>query len=114
MVLRPAGIIFVNDDLTTSVQNALVKQLHISEVIDGYTFDARIAASSDYIDNIKLLDMRIMVVRSFEELDNRSLADVVIFVTNGLASVLQNNFGPPGITFAVLRLTWGQLNVFNT
>ena len=114
MVLRPAGVVFVNNDLTTSVQNALVKQLHISEVVDGYAFDARITANPDYVDVVKQLDLRIMVVRSFEELDNRALADVVIFVTHGLASVLQNKFGPPGITSAVNRLTWGKLVIFGT
>ncbi|MDP2685234.1 MAG: hypothetical protein Q8P20_09455 [bacterium] len=113
MALRPAGVVFVNNDLTTSVQNALVKQLHISEVVDGYSFDNRIIADSSYIAVIKQFDLRIMVVRSFEELDNRGLADVVIFVSSGLAAVLKNNFGPPNITMPVARLTWNQLGVFS-
>jgi hypothetical protein len=114
MVLRPAGIVFVNNDLTPSVQAALVRQLHISEVIDGYIFDDRITANPGYVDIVKQLNMRILVVRSFEELENRTLADVVIFVTHGLASVLENKFGPPGVTSAVCRLTWGKLCVFQT
>lgn len=114
MVLRPAGIVFVNNDLTTSVQSALVKQLHITEVIDGYVFDDRIVNNANYVDAIKLLDQRIMVVRSFEELTNRALADVVIFVSHGVASVLDNKFGPPGVTSAVCRLTWGKLCIFET
>ena len=112
MVIRPAGVVFVNADLTPSVQNALVRQLHISEVIDGYEFDDRVTADPNYTDIIKQFNLRIMVVRSFEELENRSLADVVIFVTHGLASVLENKFGPPGITSAVSRLTWGKLCIF--
>ena len=112
MVLRPSGIVFVNNDLTDSVQAALVKQLHISEVIDGYAFDNRILANPSYSDVVRQLDLRIMVVRSFLEQDNRTLADLVIFVTNGMASVLQNKFGPPGVTYAVSRLTWGQLGMW--
>ena len=114
MVLRPAGVVFVNNDLTTSVQDALVKQLHITEVIDGYVFDERIVNNSAYVDIVKQLDQRILVVRSFEELTNRTLADVVIFVSAGLASVLNNKFGPPGETSAVCRLTWGKLCIFTT
>jgi hypothetical protein len=114
MAIRPAGVVFVNNDLTSSVRDALVKQLHINEVIDGYVFDDRAAADPNYIDTVKLANLRIMVVRSFEELINRSLADVVIFVTHGLASVLENKFGPPGITTQVCRITWGKLCVFET
>ncbi len=114
MVIRPAGVIFVNNDLTENVQNALVRQLHITTVLDGYVFDQQVAADPDYVSKIKQLNRRVMVVRSFEELNNRDLADVVIFVSHGLASVLDNNFGPPGITSAVLRLTWGKLCIFET
>jgi len=112
MVLRPAGIIFVNNDLTANVQDVLVRQLHISEVIDGYTFDDRVSTIQNYVNSITVLNRRLMVVRSFEELDNRDLADVVIFVSHGLASVLENNFGPHGITSSVSRLTWGKLCVY--
>lgn len=112
MVLRPSGIVFVNNDLTTSVQAMLVTQLHITEVIDGDTFDARIAADSTYPATINQLDLRIMVVRPFTELTNRDLADVVIWVSHGLASIEENKFGPPNQTFPVLNLTWGQLSIF--
>jgi hypothetical protein len=114
MAIRPAGVVFVNNDLTTSVRDALVRQLHIDEVIDGYVFDDRVTADPDYVSTVKLANLRIMVVRSFEELTNRSLADVVIFVTHGLAYVLNNKFGPPGITTQVCRVTWGKLCVFET
>ncbi|KKN70841.1 hypothetical protein LCGC14_0427330 [marine sediment metagenome] len=112
MVIRPAGVIFVNDDLVPGVQSVLAKQLHISEIIDGYTFDQRIIASPNYVNVVKQLDLRILVVRSLEELTNRALADVVLFVTHGQASVLNNKFGPPGITSAVTRLTWGKLSIW--
>ena len=113
MVLRPAAIIFVNNDLTDSVRNMLVKQLHISEVIDGDTFDARVTADSNYPNTIKADDLRLMVVRSFLELDNRALADVVVFVSHGLAAILENNFGPKGQTYPVVNLTWGKLGIFS-
>jgi len=109
MALLPACIIFVNDDLTANVQARLVRQLHINEVVSGSVFDGRITANSDYPAVVKQLNQRLMVVRSFEELTNRTLADVVIFVSNGMASVLDNKFGPPGLTAEVCRITWGKL-----
>lgn len=109
MVLRPAGVVFVNADLTTNVQTVLVKQLQISEVTDGYSFDTVVASNSEYVNGLKRLNYRLLVVRSFEETTNRNLADVVIFVSHGLASVLMNKFGPHGITFPVSRLSWKQL-----
>ena len=112
MALRPAAIIFVNNDLTDNVKNYIVKQLHITQVMDGYAFDTLVTGVSGYVDTVKQLNQRIMVVRSFEELNNRNLADVVIFVAHGLATILHNNFGPPGITHEIVQLTWGKLCVF--
>lgn len=112
MAIRPAAIVFVNNDLAGNLEETLVRQLHIDEVLDGYVFDDRIAANSNYVADVKAANQRIMVVRSFEELANRNQADVVIFVSHGLASVLNNNFGPPGITHPVMRLTWGKICVF--
>ena len=113
-MLRPAGVIIINNDLTNSVQKAIVKQLHINEVIDGYEFDARVAADSNYITNIKLLDLRLLVKRSFDELDNRDLADVVLFAAHGLVYIMKNGFGPPGCAYAIARVTWPQLCIWDT
>jgi hypothetical protein len=112
MAIRPGAIVFVNNDLTPSVLATLVRQLHINEVLDGYVFDERVAANSNYADEVRANNSRLMVIRSFEELENRTLADVAVFVSHGLANVLKNNFGPPSITTAVCRITWGKLCVF--
>lgn len=114
MAQVPSAIIFVNNDLTDSTKNALVTQLFIDEVISGDVFDARVADGYDgyYVQLIKSNDLRLMVVRSFREQTNRELADVVIFVKAALASVLKNNFGPPGTTHSVVSLYWGELNKF--
>ncbi len=113
MVIRPAAIIFVNNDLTNSVRDMLVRQLHIDEVIDGYVFDNRVANDSNYPNTIKANDLRLMVVRSFLEPENRALADVVIFVNRGLAAILENNFGPKAQTHTVVNITWGKLCIFS-
>lgn len=112
MAIRPSGIIFVNNDLTTSVQNMLVKQLHINDVFSGDEFDAIISLDPTYPDKINQLDRRVLVIRPFTEDTNRSLADVVGFVSHGLISIEKNNFGPPGITSTVVDLTWGKLCIF--
>jgi len=105
MAIRPAAIIFVNNDLTDNVRDMLVRQLHIDEVIDGYVFDDRVTADPNYPQSIKANDLRLMVVRSFRELENRTLADVVIFVAHGLAAIEENKFGPRAQTYPVVDLT---------
>lgn len=108
----PTAIIFVNNDLTPSVSNMLVKQLYIDEVIDGYVFDQRIESDGYYLGTIAQSQKRLMVVRSFTELENRSVADVVIFVKNGMAAVETKKVGPPGLTFKILNLTWSKLKIY--
>ncbi len=112
MVVLPAAIILVNNDISANVQAMLVRQLFIDEVLDGYVFDDRVTADSDYPNLVKRQQRRLLVVRSFEELNNRTNMDVVIFFKNGLVSVLQNNFGPPVATFLVINLAWGKLGVY--
>jgi hypothetical protein len=110
----PTGIVFVNNDLTESVRNALVKQLFISEIMDGYTFDQTILNNSNYPTDIHNNNGRVMVVRSFKELDNRDLADVVIFVTHGTANIEKNKYGPHGSVYRVAELSWQKLCVFRS
>lgn len=112
MVAVPSAIVMVNQDLTAQVRAHIIKQLHISEAVFGAEFDSRIEADPDYVNVVKSQNMRILVERPYTELDNRTEADVVIFIKNGLASVLKNNFGPPGKTFPVLNLHWGQFCIF--
>lgn len=118
-----SAIIFVNNDLAPSTQSHLVRQLFITEVIDGATFDLGINSPDGYIDGymdgynqdqIKQLDQRIMVVRSFADratVPTWNLADVVMFVKQGLCAVEVNKFGPPNITISVLHISWGFLGI---
>lgn len=112
MVAVPPAVVFVNNDLVDQVRDWIVKQLHISEYMDGYTFDQRITANPDYVTEIKQLDQRLLVIRNLREHTNRNLADVVLFVKAGMASVEENKFGPPGQTVRVINLYWGQLCIY--
>jgi hypothetical protein len=112
MTARPSAIIFINTDLTENVKSFFIKQLHINEVIDGYVFDTRLSHDATYPDKVHQLDIRLMVVRSLAELQNRQYADVVLFFKNGLVCVEENKYGPPGITFPVVNLTLGKLGLF--
>jgi hypothetical protein len=113
MVVRPAAVIFVNDDLTTGVKNMFITQLHITESMSGTTFDARLVSDPDYVTKVKQLDVRLLVIRSLEENINRDYADVVAFYKAGLVSILQNKLGPPGRTYKLVNLDWGDLCVFS-
>lgn len=117
MVAVPAAILFVNDDLAASTRSHLIRQLHITDVQDGYDFDAHVAANANYPDEMRQLNRRLMVVRTFWNRGDYpeiwAIPDVVIFVKQGLASVERNNFGPPGLTLPVLKLYWGALGIFD-
>jgi hypothetical protein len=108
----PPAIIFVNNDLTANVQAALVRQLMINDgynVMDGYEFDRRVTADPNYVQIIHGSGMRVLVIRSFRDYTNRTLADLVIFVKFGMATVLKNNFGPPNIILPVDQLYFSEL-----
>lgn len=109
MTLLYSAIIFVNNDLSSSVQATLTSQLMLSEVIDGYEFDARVAADPNYPTEVHLNNLRVMVVRSFFDLTNRNLADITIFIKEGLAYIECNKIGPPGLTRPVARLQLEEL-----
>jgi hypothetical protein len=112
MAARPSAIIFINTDLTNSVKTFIMRQLHINEAIDGYVFDERLAANSNYSNIIHQFDIRLLVLRSHAETTNREQADIVLFFKNGLVCVEENKYGPPGITFPVVNLTLGKLGLY--
>ncbi len=102
-------IIFVNDDLSDNVKEALQRQLYINSTMTGIEFDLNISENSDFLSNLKIQRSKVLVIRSFTETTNRDLADIVIFVKNGLASILKNNYGPPGTTLPVDKLYLNEL-----
>ena len=111
-MIVPSAIIFVNADLVDQVRDWIVNQLHITQYMDGYVFDGYVAANPTWPTDVKLLHQRIMVIRPFNDYTNRNLADVAIFVKEGMAAVEQNRFGPPRPAFPVLNLHWGQLSIY--
>lgn len=102
----PPAIIFVNADLNATSLSTLQTQLYINDTMSDTEFDARVNVDPNYPTNIHLQGLRILVVRKdFHDLTNRALADVVIFVKQGLATILKNNLGPPGLALPIGRLT---------
>lgn len=112
MVAVPNAIIFINNDLVPQAQAHIQTQLHISQTLDGYAFDALLISDPTFLTNVIAQKRRILVLRPYTELQNRTVADVVIFVKAGMASVLQNKFGGPIDTFPVVNLHWAQLGLF--
>lgn len=104
-----SAIIFVNKDLVPQIQGVLTRQLFLDEIMDGYEFDARVASDSNYPVNVHMNNLKILVLRDLFDLTNRNLADVVMFIKAGQASIEQNKFGPPGQTYIVDKLTLNQL-----
>jgi hypothetical protein len=104
MTLLFSAIIYVNADLTESIRETLISQLMLSDVVDGYEFDARVIADPNYPEEIHLNHLRVLVIRSLFDYTNRDLADIVIFIKAGLVYVECNKVGPPGLTLPLARL----------
>jgi hypothetical protein len=109
----PSGIVFVsNDHLPDQIRDTIITQLYITSTLDGYEYDDIINNNPDFPRQVKNTNQRIMVIRSFTELESRDTADVAILVTNGMAFIENNKFGPPGYTYRIPELTWGKLFVY--
>lgn len=101
----PTAIIFINADLNATSIATLRSQLYINQILTGEQFDAVIAVDPTFPDQIHLNGARILVIREeFYPYPNYDLADVVIFLKQGLAAVQKNNVGPPGLNLPLERL----------
>lgn len=74
----------------------LQQQLLIDDTITKQEFDARVAANPNYPRIVHLQGLRVLVILTdFHDQVNRELADVVLFIKQGLASVEKNKFCEP-------------------
>ena len=116
MVAVPSGIVFVNNEISASVQDKLVTQLFIDYILTGDEFDAIIATTPNYPATVKQFRKRLLVIRSYDQdnivnnIPNRTLADILLYVANGLANMLTSSGHGP--TFPVVNITWGDFGVF--
>lgn len=105
----PSAVIIINQDVTGNTLNCLKKQLYITEVMDGYTFDGYVEAGF-----VNQANSRLLVTKDLRDHSNRDKADVVLFVNNGSVYIEQNKFGPPRQSYRVAELYWGKLRIFST
>lgn len=111
-MIVPPAIIQVNSDISTNVLEMLSKQLHITEVITGDEFDTRIASNSEYYSDYKKTNSRLLVLRPADNTNNRESVDLVCFIKAGLITIEENKNGPHGLTWPVVNIGWGKLNIF--
>jgi hypothetical protein len=104
-----SGIGLINADLTENTQAALVRQLQLSEVITGSEFSLRITQSPFYPTIVKQNNIRLMVVDALYNWPNRSIFDIVLFLKDGMISVLQDGYGPPRTLLPLDRVYWHEL-----
>jgi hypothetical protein len=112
-IIPPPGIIMCNNDLSSIVQEVLMRQLFIDRIMTGDEFDDLMSQDSGFATAYRNSGKRLLVIRPLNELQNRAEADVVLFIKEGLASVETNKFGPPGITLPVVNLTFSALGVYS-
>jgi hypothetical protein len=84
-------------------------QLFIDDTMSKEEFDARVKSDPNYPTIVHLQHLRILVILPkhvpFCEIDNLELADVVLFLHQGLADIERCHFGPPRQNFETQRLT---------
>lgn len=121
-LLNPPAIIFINDKLSQGVVDQLVKQLFITQIqtaeefdehIDGYFDDgygtdgyqdiddgydgyADGYISDTYLELIRGMGERILVMRNLLDFTNRDKADIVLSYRGGLVYVETSKVGPLG------------------
>lgn len=130
----PPAIFFINGDITYPSKNPVVfpgtnpkvselttlqTQLFIDDTMTYAEFNARVVADPNYPTIIHLRGLRILVIvplyndgYSFDgyahnphiDIPNVNLADVVLFLHQGLADVEKNKFGPPCQNYDIQRL----------
>ncbi len=130
----PPAIFFINGDITYPSTNPVVfpgtdpkaselttlqTQLFIDDTMTKAEFDARVVADPNYPTIIHLQGLRILVIvpkyndgysldgythNPHIDITNVNLADVVLFLHQGLADVEKNNFGPPCQNYDIQRL----------
>ncbi len=105
MMNIPSAIVFNNADINAEIQTKLVTQLHIDEVMTFAEFNARVTVEPNYPALIHGNKLRILVILpDYHDATNRDLADLVLFYSNGLVTVLANKFGPPGLSLQLDRI----------
>lgn len=107
-----SAIVVVNDDINEQIKSVFKRQLDCEEVIDGTEFDARITADPNYPVTAKLNNKTILVCRDLSKDFDRTVVDFVVFFKNGLVSVLNSKYGPPGLTLPLDRIYLNRL-IFN-
>jgi len=120
----PPAIIFCNGnidgygniygDLDGNGKATLEDQLYIHDTITGAEFDSRMISNPNYPNIIHNLGYRVLVIRhDFIDHTNFEYADIVMFVKHGMASIIKNNYGPPGLTIPLQRIEIHQLLRYN-
>jgi hypothetical protein len=112
--MLPPAIIFVNADINDAIKNTLITQLYIDESMTFNEFNARVQSTPTYPDSVHLQGRRILVILpTLQDPLNRALADVVLFYNQGQVTVEKNNFGPPGLSLPLQRVTLYALLRYN-
>jgi hypothetical protein len=112
--MLPPAIIFVNADINDAIKKTLVTQLYVDEAMTFTEFNNRMMVDPNYAAVVHLQERRILVILpTFRDLTNRTLADVVLFYNQGQVTVEKNNFGPPGLSLPLQRVTLYALLRYN-
>lgn len=101
----PPAIIFINADINDGIKATLMSQLSIEEAMTDTEFDARVAVDPNYPYNVRTQGYRILVIRkTFQDYTNRELADIVMFLSHGQATIEYMKNGPPKLSLPIDKI----------
>ncbi len=109
----PGAIVFVNGNTSTGILDKLKSQLEITDSITAEEYDARLTVDPNYYQIIHTNKLRVLATYTNSTINNKDFIDIILFVKNGLAAVLKNNNGPPGLTYQVDRINVYELLRYN-
>jgi hypothetical protein len=105
MSSMPAAIIFVNNDLNDLIISILRDQLYLDDLITLEEFNERVEVDPNYVFLVHSMGLRVLVILdTFQDFTNRQLADICLFIKNGLAYRLEGNNGPPRECYSIYNL----------
>ena len=98
-LLAPALLIAINTDLSSEVLSITQQQFFIDDTINNEELTARFNADPNYLSEIHGNNLRVLVVKPANDLNNLDKFDLILYFKNGLISVEGCKYGGVGISY---------------
>lgn len=109
-LVAPSATIMINADAPAEAISIVQKQLFINETMSGEDFDLKIEENPNLLQDVKALQIRLLVIQNFTDPSYRDQMDLVLYYANGLISIEKSIFqSPPQSSFPINSAYLSQL-----